>query len=160
MTGPERPQIQDRGLRRRVGIPITLAGFFFFILGAKPGWFGLDASEAVGFVQIGVFSFGLLLICLGGTVTLDSLWPEGQRTIAADIGVRLAWTGYLVTLFSVTAYMLGLGTRPFPYFQPFFGFWQLRGALAGQLMMIIGFLMMVPYQRFEIKNGKEKNEEI
>jgi hypothetical protein len=146
MSLTEKPEIQNKSVLRGVGVGLTILGLLIFLLGAEPGLFGLDHSAAIGFIQIGVFSFGLFVICLGGTLSLNSLWPNHYRTITGMIGVRLAWTGMIFALISALADMFGLGTRPFPYFQPFFGFWQARGVIVGQVLMIIGFLMMVPYK--------------
>ncbi len=129
-------------------------GLFIFIFGAKPEWFGLDRSIAVGFVQMGVFSFGLILICFGGTLSLDSLWKNGYRSIVADLGLRLSWTGLIVSLISGLADMIGVGTRPFPEYQIFFGHWQARGIMIGQIIMMIGFLMVIPYKQGETQSEK------
>lgn len=128
----------------KFGIVLTLLGAGLFTLGAKPGWLGLDRSEAIGYVQIGVFSFGLVLLCMGSMLTLDSLWM-GERSIAADIGLRLSWTGLIVALFASLADLLGLSARKFPYHPPFFGYWQARGVLAGEIMIIIGLILLIPY---------------
>ncbi len=141
------PQIQNKTLRRRLGTGMALIGLFLFVLGAEPGLFGLDISIAVGFVQITVFSIGLLAICLGGSVTLWALWPNGYRSIAADLGLRLAWTGYVIALAAGMADIFGLGTRTLGEDLLFFGYWQSRGVLAGQLIILVGFLMMIPYRR-------------
>ena len=53
-------------MRIRIGLFITITGFFIFIVGAKPGWLGWDRSPVVGFVQIAVFLVGLSIICMGG----------------------------------------------------------------------------------------------
>jgi len=138
---------QNRVNLRRFGIGSALVGFFLFLLGADPGLFGLDRSEAIGFVQVGLFTFGLLLICFGGTMSLNSLWPENWKSIAADIGLRLAWTGFVIALAAGMADIFGLGTRPIFSDTPFFGFWQARGVLIGQIVIIIGLLMMIPYRK-------------
>jgi hypothetical protein len=153
MSLPEKPEIQNRAAIRPIGVGLTIVGLLVFVLGAEPGLFGLHHSAAIGFIQISVFSFGLFLICLGGTLSLNSLWPNHYRTIAGMIGVRLAWTGLVFAWISALADMLGMGTRPFPNYQPFFGFWQARGVIAGQVLMIIGFLMMVPYRIQDQENG-------
>jgi hypothetical protein len=57
--------------------------------------------------------------------------------------VRVAWTGYVISLASAMADVFGLGTRPLP-FTPFFGYWQERGVLVGEVVIILGFLMMIP----------------
>ncbi|MBT3240055.1 MAG: hypothetical protein HON98_05005 [Chloroflexi bacterium] len=146
MSEIERPQIQNPRNRLRFGLSSMVIGLFIFILGAKPQWFNLDASEAIGFIQMGVFSFGLVLICAGGTLSLDALWKSEARSIVADLGLRLAWTGLIVAILSALADMIGVGTRPFPEFQIFFGYWQARGVIAGELIMIVGFLMMIPFK--------------
>jgi hypothetical protein len=138
---------QNQVYIRRFGIVSALVGLLLFLLGADPGLFGLDRSEAIGFVQVGLFTFGLLLICFGGTISLNSLWPENWKSIATDIGLRLTWTGFVISLASGMADIFGLGTRPIFSDTPFFGFWQARGVLFGEVVIILGLLMMVPYRK-------------
>jgi len=130
--------------RIRAGLFITLLGLFVFIVGAKPGWLGLDRSKVVGFVQIAVFLVGLAMICFGGYVTLLALWRGKQRSIAADIGLRLVSTGYVITVFAGMADVFGLGSQPLPAI-PYFGPWQASGVLIGQVFIAIGFLLLIPY---------------
>lgn len=132
---------------RRTGLVLTGLGMLIFLLGAVPGWFGLDNSEAVGFVQVGVFSFGLMLICLGGSLALGSLWPRHWRSIAADIGLRVAWSGWVLAAIAAMADVFGLGTRPLSISFTFFGHWQALGVMIGEAVILIGFLMMIPYQK-------------
>lgn len=132
---------------RRLGLTLTGLGIVVFLIGAVPHWFNLDNSEAVGFVQVGVFSFGLLLICLGGTFALGSLWPAHWRSIFADIGLRLAWTGWVFAISAALADVFGLGTRPLTTSVTFFGPWQALGVMIGEGIMFVGFLMMIPYQK-------------
>lgn len=61
-----------------VGLVVTFIGLFIFTIGSKPDWFGWDRSAVVGFVQIAVFLAGLALICLGGYISLLTLW-SGRR---------------------------------------------------------------------------------
>jgi hypothetical protein len=117
-----------------------------FLLGAVPQWFGLDQGEAIGFVQVSVFSIGLFLICLGGTTSLNSLWPPHWKSIVADIGTRLAWTGFVIALAAGMADVFGLGTSPITQSSTYFGYWQARGVLVGEIVMVISFLMMIPYK--------------
>ena len=91
---------EPSSMRLRSGLAITLIGLFVFTVGAKPNWFGWDRSPAVGFIQIAVFLIGLALICLGGFVGLTALWGKEQRSIIADIGLRLVGTGYVITIFT------------------------------------------------------------
>ena len=132
-------------LRIRAGLFITLFGVFIFIVGAKPGWLGLDRSKVVGFVQIAVFLVGLAMICFGGYITLLALWKGKMRTIAADIGLRLVSTGYVIAVFAGMADVFGLGSQPLPAV-PYFGPWQALGVFIGQVFIAVGFLLLIPYR--------------
>ena len=132
-------------LRLRTGLAVTLIGLFVFVVGAKPNWFGWDRSPVVGFVQISVFVIGLGLICAGGYVGLLALWNGNPRTILADIGLRLVGTGYVISVFSGMADVFGMGSQPLPGV-PYFGPWQATGVLIGQVIIALGFLMMMPYR--------------
>ena len=132
--------------RVRIGLSITLAGFLVFLLGARPALFGLDRSPVVGFVQIAVFLIGLALICLGGYMSLASLWRPGMHSIAADIGLRLVATGYLISVFSGMADVFGFGTH-IPPQVPYFGPWQATGVEIGEIVIAAGFLLLIPYNR-------------
>jgi hypothetical protein len=133
-------------MRIRTGLFITVAGFFTFIVGAKPDWLGWDRSPVVGFVQIAVFLVGLAIICLGGYIGLLALWGGGQRSIAADIGLRLVSTGYVICVFAGMADVFGMGTHPLPNV-PYFGRVQATGVVLGEIVIGIGFLLLIPYGR-------------
>jgi hypothetical protein len=133
-------------MRIRTGLFITLAGFFIFIVGAKPDWLGWDRSPVVGFVQIAVFLVGLAIICLGGYIGLLALWGSNQRSIAADIGLRLVSTGYVICVFAGMADVFGMGTHPLPGV-PYFGRVQATGVVLGEIVIGVGFLLLIPYGR-------------
>ncbi len=134
--------------RARVGLGLTLGGFIIFLVGARPGLFGMDRSPIIGFVQIAVFLVGLAIICIGGYVSLTSLWGDRPTSIAADIGLRLVATGYVVAVFAGMADIVGFGSQTFPKL-PFFGPWQARGVEVGQFLIGVGFLMLLPFNRRE-----------
>ncbi len=134
------------GLRIRVGIIAAIVGFGIFVLGAEPGLFGIDRSPVTGFVQIAVFLVGLGFICLGGYISLSLVWNGSTKSIASDIGLRLVATGYVISVASGMADVFGFGSQKFPAV-PRFGAWQQMGVLAGELVIGIGFLMMIPYHR-------------
>ena len=131
--------------RVRIGLFITLSGFFIFIVGAKPDWLGWDRSPVVGFVQIAVFLVGLAIICLGGYVGLLALWGNEQRSIAADIGLRLVSTGYVISVFAGMADVFGMGTHSLPTV-PYFGPVQATGVVLGEIVIAVGFLMLIPFR--------------
>lgn len=107
-----------------------------FLIGARPSLFGLDRSPVIGFVQIAVFLIGLAIICLGGYIALMALWKNRQPSIAADIGLRLVSTGYVIAVFSGMADVFGAGSHPLPGV-PYFGPWQARGVEFGQAIIAL-----------------------
>ena len=139
--------------RVRFGLVITMLGFFIFIVGSKPAWFGWDNSPTVGFIQVSVLLVGLGIICLGGYVGLLALWKGRESTIAADIGMRLVATGYVISVFGGMADVFGMGTQTMPEV-PFFGPLQARGIIVGQIFIAIGFLLMIPFHTNPSKSNR------
>ncbi|MEX2143585.1 MAG: hypothetical protein WD740_03245 [Anaerolineales bacterium] len=138
------PPTSSRRLRKRTGIGVALIGLLVFLLGAQPELFGLARNPIVGFIQIAVFLSGLGLIALGGYLAMESMWRDRPKPVVTELGARLVGTGYVIALASGMADVFGLGTRPLPSV-PFFGYWQGFGVLIGQVVMIIGFVMMSPF---------------
>ncbi len=140
---PTRP-IRYWQRRARVGLALTLTGFLIFLIGARPGMFGMDRSPIIGFVQIAVFLVGLGVICIGGYISLTSLWREMPTSIAADIGLRLVATGYVIAVFAGMADIFGFGSHSLPAL-PYFGEWQARGVEVGQAFIALGFFLLLPF---------------
>jgi hypothetical protein len=138
------PAFRVSFLRIRFSLICVGIGLLVFVIGAKPNWFGWDRSPVVGFIQITIFLIGMALICLGGYIGLAALWGKEQRSIIADIGLRLIGTGYVIAVFTGMADVFGMGSQPLPD-APYFGPWQAGGVLIGQFMIAIGFLMLIPY---------------
>lgn len=130
--------------RIRIGLGLTLTGFLFFLVGARPDVFGVDRSPVIGFVQVAVFIVGLAIIAVGGYISIMALWKDQHVNIPADIGQRLVATGYVVAVFAGMADVFGFGSHIFPLLT-YFGEWQARGVMFGQGLMAIGFLMMIPF---------------
>ena len=139
--------------RVRIGLWLAMIGYLIFLLGARPSLFGLDRSPVVGFVQISVVLVGLAFIILGSYLTLSSLWPEGEKTIAAQIGLRLISTGYVICLFTGMADIFGLGSHRLP--NVFLGPLQAKGIALGIITIAVGFVLMIRYKR--VINGKPSN---
>ncbi len=133
-------------VRIRLGLGVTILGFIIYLLGAEPGLFGLDRSPVVGFVQIATFLVGLGFICLGGYISLAALWNGGQKSIASDIGLRLVGTGYVITVASGMADIFGFGSNNYPTI-PIFGPFQQIGVMAGEVVIAIGLLLLIPYKK-------------
>ena len=132
--------------RLRLGIGATILGLVIYLLGVDPGMFSMDRSPVMGFVQISVMLIGLAFMCLGGYITLNAIWNGSEKSILADIGLRLIATGYLVAVASGMADILGFGNHPFPRI-PYFGPLQSMGVIIGEVTIAIGFLMIIPYPR-------------
>jgi len=132
-------------LRRiQIGLAIAVGGFFIFMVGARPELLLLDRSPVIGFIQIAVMLFGLGLICLGGYLGMIGLWKDKPLSIAAELGVRVISTGFVIAVFSGLADIIGLGSHPIPDFIPYFGKWQARGMQIGEGFIAIGILLMLP----------------
>ncbi len=136
-----------RLMRIRAGLIVSILGLLTFLLGAEPGLFNLDRSPVTGFVQIAVFLVGLGIICLGGYISLNTLWNGTAKTIVYDIGLRLVATGYVIAVASGMADVFGFGSQALPAV-PRFGEWQKIGVISGQFVIAVGFLMMIPYPRW------------
>lgn len=142
------PVLPIAKVRIRIALVSIFLGLLFFFIGAKPSWFGLDRSPVVGFIQITVMLIGLGIICIGGYVAIRAFWRNSPTTIAADIGLRLVSTGYVVALFSGMADVFGIGSHPLPG-TPIFGVWQARGMEIGLALIAIGFVMMFPHRKHD-----------
>ena len=136
-------RLSNGRFRVRTGLIIVIFGFLTFLLGASPGLFGLDRSPVVGFVQIAVFLVGLAIICVGGYISLNGLWNGNPKSIPADFGLRLVSTGYVIAFVSAMADIFGFGSQSFPDL-PYFGVWQARGVTLGEVVIAVGFLLLIP----------------
>jgi len=152
MTQLPQPSLEDTNAedairpRLRIGFAIVILGLLIFSIGTKPNYFGWDRSPVVGFVQIAVFLFGLALICLGGYMSIVTLWQGRERSITSEIGSRIVATGYVISVFAGLADVFGMGSQAYPQ-APYFGPWQSSGVLIGQIFIAIGFLLFIPYSK-------------
>jgi hypothetical protein len=140
----EQSALSSSKRRIRLGLVFTILGYLLFLLGARPSLFNLDRSRVIGFVQISVFLIGLGLITLGSYIALNALWPNGKKTIAADIGSRLISTGYVICVFTGMADIFGLGSHPLP--EVFFGPLQARGVTIGMGTIALGFILLIRFK--------------
>ena len=62
------------------------------------------------------------------------LWGKEQRSIVADIGLRLIGTGYVISVFAGMADVFGMGAQTLPD-NPYFGPLQASGVLIGQFVI-------------------------
>jgi hypothetical protein len=146
------------GERVRLGLLVSSFGLIILFLGAKPEWFGMARSPVVGFVQITIFLVGLAILCLGGYLGLGGLWGREERSITADVGIRLISTGYVIALFSGMADVFGMTVQQTTK-KPFFGPWQEAGMQVGMFIIAAGVLMLIPYKHLWGKNQDSKKND-
>lgn len=144
MDDRTRPRDGISRLRIRIGLLATFFGLIIYLFGAAPELFGANRSPVTGFLQIAVFLVGLAAMCIGGFISLNALWNGHEKSIVADIGLRLVATGYVIVVATGMADVFGIGNHPFPKI-PYFGAWQALGVLIGEAVIGIGFLMLIPY---------------
>ncbi|MCJ7696459.1 MAG: DUF973 family protein [Anaerolineaceae bacterium] len=135
--------------RIRFGLTFTVIGYLIFLLGVRPGLFGLDRSKVIGFVQITVFLIGLAIIVIGAYITLSNFWPKSKSSLLADFGVRVISTGYVICVFTALADIFGFGSHHLP--NVFFGPLQANGVEIGMIVIGLGFIMMI---RFDHRKRK------
>lgn len=142
------PRLTPPQLRRiRLGILIVLLGLFLFVLGVYPDLFGLDRSPVVGFVQIGVWLFGLALLLLGAYATVRVVRAGRPNSLRADVGLRLIATGYVFAFAASLADFIGIGSHQMP--QIYFGPVQVLGLAAGVSISLVGVILYWPHPRPE-----------
>ncbi len=139
--------------RVRLGLGTTILGFLVYLMGAEPGLFTLDRSPVMGFVQLATMLVGLGIICIGGYISLASLWNGGQKSIASDVGLRLVSTGYVISVACGMADIFGFGSNAYPKI-PVFGTYQQVGFVFGEVVIGIGLLLLIPYKRHQPNLGE------
>jgi hypothetical protein len=151
MNNPTRPRNGVSRTRIRNGLLATFIGLIVYLLGAAPELFGVNRSPVTGFIQIAVFLVGLGGICIGGYISLNALWNGHEKSIAADIGLRLVSTGYVIAVATGMADLFGIGNHPLPQI-PYFGAWQAFGVLVGEAVIAVGFLLIIPFTYKAFRN--------
>jgi hypothetical protein len=148
-TEPSSPPTATQTTRLRVDLSILMAvlGFLIVVIGTRPEIFGLSHKPGIGFVKLAVFLVGLGILCLGGYIGIAAFWKNTERSLLADIGIRIVATGYVVSFFSGMADVFGLGSQAPSPTNMFFGPLQAAGIELGELIILVGFLMFIPYQR-------------
>jgi hypothetical protein len=131
------------------GLISLVVGMMIFLMGTDPGHFGLTGKVTDGSKEVGFTVFGLGMVCISGMVCLKALWKGVPRSFACDIGARLVATGYLVSFTSAIAHIVGIVQHP-GLKMLFFGPLQMLGVAAGAGIILIGFLLMIPYQKAQV----------
>jgi hypothetical protein len=72
--------------------------------------------------------------------------------------MRLVATGFVIAVFAGMADVFGFGSHPLPEV-PYFGAWQARGVEIGEVIIAIGFLLMIPFRLSPGKDPEYKGNE-
>jgi hypothetical protein len=134
---------------------LVLIGLFVFIIGVDPNLLGLDRSPVVGFVQIGVWLFGLALLLLGATLAVRVVRNHHPNTLRSEIGLRLIATGYVFAVAASFADFLGIGTHVLPNIS--YGPLQVGGLIFGVVLSLIGVVLYWPGLS-RTKSGPKAND--
>jgi hypothetical protein len=126
----------------RVWMSSVLVGLFLFVIGIHPDFIGMDRSPVVGFVQVGVWLFGLAMILIGAYSALRILRNKRPLTLRAEIGERLIATGYVVAAAASLADFIGIGSHHIP--ELIFGPIQIIGLIVGILTAFVGIGLYWP----------------
>ena len=146
------PPLTHKQVRRaRRWMTLVLFGLLFFLIGVQPDLIGMNRSQTVGFVQIGVWLFGLALILLGAYATVRVVRNGKPTSLLADIGLRLIATGYVVAATASLADFIGVGAQHMPNI--FFGPVQMIGLVTGVVLSLLGVILYWPRRTRE--HGKD-----
>jgi len=134
-----------------------LLGLFIFIIGIQPDILGLNRSQTVGFVQIGVWLVGLAILLLASYATVHVVRNGKSTSLRADIGLRLLATGYVIAAVASLADFIGVGAQRMPFIA--FGPVQVIGLVIGVLVSLLGVIFYWPrFKRAEAGEGEAEEE--
>jgi hypothetical protein len=140
----------------RIWMSAVLVGLFLFVIGINPNVIRMDRSPVVGFVQVGVWLFGLALILFGAYAALRILRNKRPLSLRAEIGERLIATGYVVAAAASLADFIGIGSHKIP--ELIFGPIQIVGLVVGVVTAFIGIGLYWPRRQPKPKPPVESNQ--
>lgn len=138
----------------RIWMSSVLVGLFLFVLGINPNLINMDRSPVVGFIQVGVWLFGLALMYTGAYATLRIYRNKHPLSLRAEIGERLIATGYVVAAAASLADFIGIGSHSIP--DLIFGPIQIIGLVVGIVTGLVGVVLYWP--RFKRGEGQIDDE--
>ena len=151
------PPLSPRQVRRaQRWMTIVLLGLFIFAIGVQPDILGLNRSQTVGFVQIGVWLTGLAILLLASYATVRVVRNGKRMSLRADIGTRLIATGYVVAAVASLADFIGVGAQQMPYVT--FGPVQVFGLVTGVILSLLGVIFYWPRKAKAPKSDEDTTE--
>ena len=140
----------------RIWMSGVLVGLFLFVIGVNPTLINMDRSPVVGFVQVGVWLFGLAIMCFGAYATLRIYRNKHPLSLRAEIGERLIATGYVVAAAASLADFIGIGSHEIP--DLIFGPIQIIGLVVGIVTALLGILLYWPRFRREKEETPDRTQ--
>ena len=129
-------------LRNRLVLGLTLLGIILITLAAGADALGVDITPGFGMVQMFQLLLGVTALTIAAFLYLYGLRAGKQRSLQADIGVRLAATGLVFAYVSGLSDLIGIGTHVTPSFaRPFVGPLQWGGLILAAVMILAGMLL-------------------
>ncbi|MBK7895963.1 MAG: hypothetical protein WAS33_23110 [Candidatus Promineifilaceae bacterium] len=134
----------SKTVRLRRNVTLTLFGigiiFVAFSLGAE--FLGLNITPGFGMVQMFQLLLGITALTAALFFHINALRQEMERSLQADIGVRLAATGLVFAYITGLSDLIQIGTHVEPQFErPFVGPLQLGGLALAVLVIIVGLAL-------------------
>jgi hypothetical protein len=128
----------------RIWLTFVLIGVTLFVVGINPDLIGMDRSPVVGFVQVGVWLFGMALSLVGAYAAIRVYRNSRSLSLRAEIGERLVATGYVVAAAASLADFIGIGSDTIPELT--FGPLQVIGLTVGVLTCVLGLILYWPWK--------------
>jgi len=146
---------KEKLLAARLWMIVVVAGILIFVVGAAPQVIGMNRSDVIGFVQIGVWLVGLAAATLGGFIVIRIFRNRRPLSLRADIGMRLIATGYVLSATASLADFIGVGAQRMPAIS--FGPLQVFGLVIGIVISALGLFLYYPRVRGEEESNLGEN---
>jgi hypothetical protein len=132
---------QSRSSQVRIGFLLVGLVLIAIAVWAEP--LGLDITPGFGVFQVISSLLGITAMTAAGYLFLArSHGRRKERSLLADVGIRLGLTGLLACYVAGLADMLGVGTHQGARFErPFFGPLQIAGLAIGLLLVLLGMAL-------------------
>jgi len=135
---------------------MVLISLLIFLIGIQPDLIGMNRSQTVGFVQIGVWLVGLAFLLLGAYATVRVVRNGKPTSLLADIGIRLIATGYVVAAVASLADFIGVGAQRMPLVS--FGPIQVIGLVTGAILSMLGVILYWPRRTKPARESSKAEE--
>jgi hypothetical protein len=142
---PPTPLSRFQAFWIRIWLTFVLIGILLFAIGVYPDLIGMDRSPVVGFVQVGVWLFGLALFLIAAYAAIRVFRNSRPLSLRAEIGERMIATGYVVAAAASMADFIGLGSDTIPELT--FGPLQVIGLTVGVVTCVVGIILYWPWKR-------------